>query len=759
MNFDLTGLNDEQMKPVLDTEGAVLVTAGAGSGKTRLLTHRIAHLIRNKSVSSYNILAITFTNKAAGEMKERLERMLGADASGLWVFTFHALCVRILRKFISAHFPEYTSSFSIYGEDEKERLVKRILKEDEVDDTAVKDIISALSNAKSNGHSPEEYKEIYAWRDDIDLIVKVYKKYEDALKKSNALDYDDLLIKAYKLLRAKAEVREYYQEKFRYIHVDEFQDTNTVQYDIVKILSGKHGNILAVGDEDQSIYGWRGANFRNIFNFTTDFKCKIYKLEQNYRSTKKILKVANTIISNNKTRLEKTLWTDNEDGEEVKFFPANSDREEADFVISTIRRLHDDEGVNYSDFAVLMRINALSRVFEERLIQYGVPHKIFGGFKFYDRKEVKDLLAYLKIICNHNDEDAILRVINFPKRGIGDGTVRQIRNYALVTGQSFYEVLYDIENNKDLPTAVINKAKAFGTVLKCMDNAYNQGITLFALVRYIIKLIGLKEYYAEDTDENEARRANIRELAHSIEQFENANPDLGLDEYLQQISLYSDLDEMDESDCVTLATVHSAKGLEFKNVFVVGLEEGIFPSSRADESDGEKEEERRLMYVAVTRAEKRLYLSMARTRFRFGEQQFCLPSCFLREGGFIAEESVPRRSGATEYDSGYRYGRYGGERSYQNSFGSKYNSEEVPLSGGSTKNYNLDFTKKKQSENSLAKKNYADYEVGVKIRHKKFGEGEIVGVTLSGSASIEVSFPNVGKLKLILDYAPIEIVK
>lgn len=760
MEFDLTGLNNEQLKPVLDTEGAVLVTAGAGSGKTRLLTHRIAHLIKNKGVRPYNILAITFTNKAANEMKERLTRMLESDASSLWVFTFHALCVRILRKFIEKFDVAYSSSFSIYGEDEKEHLIKRILKDEEIDDNSVKGVISAISDAKNNGYSPEQYAKIYEWRDDVDIITKAYTAYEKALKRANALDYDDLLIKAYRLLKVNAEAREYYQNRFQYIHVDEFQDTNVVQYDLIKILSGKYGNVLAVGDEDQSIYGWRGANFKNIFNFTTDFNAKIYKLEQNYRSTKKILAVANRIIGNNKTRLEKKLWTENGEGEDVKFFPASSDKEEADFVISTIRRLHDDEKRPYSDFAVLMRINALSRVFEEKMIQYGIPHKVYGGMKFYDRKEVKDLLAYLKIIGNHSDEEAILRVINFPKRGIGDATVNQIRNYALVSGRSFYDVLYGIEDNKDLPLSVIKKAQTFSTVLKCMDNAYKSGITLFDLVRYVIKLIGLKEYYAENTDENEMRKANIRELAHSIEQFENANPDFGLDEYLQQISLYSDTDEMDDSDCVTLATVHSAKGLEFSNVFVVGLEEGIFPNSRAEDNDNEKEEERRLMYVAVTRAEKRLYLSMARTRFRFGEMQFGLPSCFLAEGGFETEESSPRVSGRTEFDR-YSYGtRYSGERRYQNAYGSNYNSEEVPLSGGSgEKKYNLKFEPKSVTQNRQPKKDYSRFRVGVKVRHKKFGIGVVEKVTLEGNASIDVVFQGIGKLMLLLDYAPIEIVE
>lgn len=758
MEFDLSGLNEEQIKPVLDTEGAVLVTAGAGSGKTRLLTHRIAHLIKNKGVRPYNILAITFTNKAAGEMRERLSTMLKEDAGDLWVFTFHALCVRVLRRFITL-LGGYTPSFSIYGEDEKEHLIKRILKGMEVDASEHKSIICAISDAKSYGQSPDEYGKIYSWRDDVDTVVRAYAEYEKELKKANALDYDDLLIKAHTLLKGCSEAREYYQKKFHYIHVDEFQDTNKVQYDIVKLLAGGYGNVFVVGDEDQSIYGWRGANFRNIFDFTSDFKCRVYKLEQNYRSTKKILALANKIIVNNKSRLDKRLWTQNEDGADVKYYPAASDRAEADFVIGTIKRLCEDAGCKYSDFAVLMRINALSRAFEERMLQYGIPHKVYGGFKFYDRKEVKDLLAYLKIIGNHSDDEAILRVINFPKRGIGDGTVAQLQNYAKLTGQRLYDVIYGLDTNLELPMAVIKKASSFSTVLKCMDKAYRQGVSLFDLVCYIIKLIGLREYYAEDTEENAARKENIRELAHSVEQFQNANPDMGLDEYLQQISLYSDTDDMDDSDCVTLATVHSAKGLEFDTVFVVGLEEEIFPSSRADDGESDKEEERRLMYVAVTRAKKRLYLSMAKTRFRFGEQKYCLPSCFLREGGFVDDDALVRRARSSDYD-GYAYRGYGGARSYQSSYGPGYNAEEIPLSGGGEhKEYKLDFSKKTSSVETSQVKDFSRFRLGVKVRHKKFGEGEIVKVIESGNAAVEVLFPGVGKLMLLLAYAPLEIVE
>lgn len=751
MSLDLSKLNDEQIKPVLDTEGAVLVTAGAGSGKTRLLTHRIAHLIEDLGVKPYNILAITFTNKAANEMRERLISMLGDKAGDIWVFTFHALCIRILRRFIK-NLGGYSANFSIYGEQEKEHCIKRILKEMPVDDDIAKITIASISDAKTYGLTPDEYRKANSWREYIDVIAKVYFEYEKELKKCNALDFDDLLNKALYLLKHDDEAREYFQEKFRYIHVDEFQDTNTVQYNLIKILGAKHGNIFVVGDEDQSIYGWRGANFANIFDFTTDYPCKVYKLEQNYRSTKKILALANKIIKNNTTRLDKELWTENADGADVQFYAARTDGEEADYVVKNIITIKKSAGLKYSDFAVLMRINSLSRTFEEKLIQYGIPHKVYGGFKFYDRKEVKDLIAYLKILGNPNDDEAIMRVINFPKRGIGDGTVKQLVNYSLVSGQTLYDVIYGIEGNGDLPSGVIKKVLPFANVLQCMSNAYKSGCSLFDLVCYIIKLIGLKEYYSEDTEENEARKNNIRELAHGIEQYEQANPGAGLDDYLQQISLYSDLDEMDEAgDCVNLATVHSAKGLEFNVVFVVGLEEGIFPVSRRNDSSSETEEERRLMYVAVTRAKQRLFLSMARSRFRFGERQDCLPSEFLKEAGFV--ENRGYESPYARYGRGYGdYGSYRGERAYS-SYGDGYVREEVPLSGGERS------AKPAAESPSRPKVDPALFKPGTKVRHKKFGEGTIVKLDTSGEAYAEVNFPGLGKLMLLLAYAPLEIVE
>lgn len=752
MSFSLNSLNEEQLKPVMQTEGAVLVTAGAGSGKTRVLTSRIAYILNELKVKPYEILAITFTNKAANELRERLCGM-EAPANDVWGFTFHGFCLRILRKFIYK-LPNYNSNFSIYAEQEKEHCIKRIAKELSIDEKEIKNLIYNISQAKSLGISPAEFKSRYSFIDDCDTVAHVYAIYDKELQRQNALDFDDLLIKALYLLKNDEEVRTYCQTRFKYIHVDEFQDTNSVQYEILKILAAKNKNIFVVGDEDQSIYSWRGAVINILADFINTYNPSIYKLEQNYRSTKKILALANKIIANNTERLEKKLWTENADGADVKYYAARSDGDEADFVVQTIHNLKKTYNYKLSDFAILMRINALSRTFEERFMLYGVPHKIYGGFKFYERKEVKDILAYLKIIGNHNDNEAIARVINFPKRGIGDGTVQQLLNYANVNGTTLYDVIFGLDKNEDLPAGVIKKVLPFTNVLQCIDNAYNaykSGGTLFDLTCYIIRAGGFKEFYAENTEENEARKNNIRELAHGIEQFEQANPSAGLDEYLQQISLYSDLDEMDEAgDCVNIATIHSAKGLEFKVVFVVGLEDGVFPDSRKAESKGEMEEERRLMYVAVTRAKERLYLTRAKSRFRFGERKDAMPSEFLRECGF--EDEKPKESAYTHYSG--RYDSYRGERSYS-SYGDSYNREEVPVYSSQPREKKTVTTKITAPEKK-PQKDLSKFGAGCKVRHKKFGEGTVVSLDASGEPYVEVEFNGIGKLKLLLAYAPLE---
>lgn len=755
MNFDLSTLNKEQLAPVLDTEGAVLVTAGAGSGKTRLLTHRIAYILAEGKAERYNVLAITFTNKAAGEMRERLEKMVDG-AKDIWIFTFHALCVRILRKYIG-YFDGFTSNFSIYGENEKNNCVKRILKDmaakgkiSEPSDYE-KSVLNGISKAKENGLSPDEYANINKFMPDIDVMRAVFKEYEAAKIRANALDYDDLLIYARDLLKNCAEAREYYQKKFKYIHIDEFQDTNAVQYEIAALLAGGWGNIFAVGDEDQSIYGWRGADYRNIFNFQNDFKCKVYKLEQNYRSTEKILDVANKIIANNTNRFKKVLWTAKTKGSDVECYCAKTDRDEVNYVIKRISTLMNVNGYGYGDIAILMRVNSLSRAFEEGLLAYNLPYRVYGGFKFYERKEIKDVLAYMKLMVNPSDTEALLRIVNFPKRGIGDATVAQLVNYSSVTGTSLYDAIIAIDSNEDLPSKLTKKLTNLSETLKCFANAYDTGAGVAQLGKYVVKVLNLKDYYGGDDEENVNRRMNVKELLAGMEDFDKNNGGT-LEDYLQSISLYSDTDEDNGDNAITISTVHSAKGLEFKAVFIVGVEEGIFPSSSHASEPDEIEEERRLMYVAVTRAMERLYLTYTVSRFRFNKVTDSVPGRFLKEAGF----DVSRNNNKTNADKSARNGYYGfeygksgsyrGERAYSKTSDDRYAKEEVPVYSSYVK------------EIKTEKKDFSKFKKGMNVVHKKFGKGVINDIKGSGDACYaEVTFAGIGKLALMLAYAPIEI--
>lgn len=754
MNIDLSQLNEEQRLPVLHTEGAVLVTAGAGSGKTRLLTHRICHIINDLDVKPYNVLALTFTNKAANEMKERLERM-GCDNS-LWVFTFHALCVRILRKYIKLL--GFDGNFTIYDESEKNSVIKKILKEKNVDSDdglSPSDISSAISDAKTENISPETYGQINSFRPGIGVITEVFIEYNKALKRNNALDYDDLLNFAYKLLSEYEEVREFYSEKFRYIHIDEFQDTNTVQYNIVKLLASKWGNIFAVGDEDQSIYGWRGANYKNLFAFQRDFKgATTYKLQQNYRSTKRIIALANKVIKNNSQRLDKNLWTDNAEGSNVVFYCANSDKDEAQYFITVMKSLMTNYGYKMSDFAILMRINALTRSFEEKFMQYAIPHKIFGGFKFFERKEIKDILAYLKVLNNHDDEESLLRIANFPKRGIGDASLAQTVNYARLIDSSLFDVIYNVEQNPDLPKPLIRKLTPLSTALKCLVNAVEQNLKPSLLTKYMCKVVGIKAEYEEDTEENAEHRMNIKELVHGMEDFEKDNPDATLSDYLQNVSLYSDTDEMDEaSDYVTLATIHSAKGLEFKVVFLIGLDEGIFPSSRCVDDNDKLEEERRLLYVAITRARERLYITRAKTRFKFGSTEFCMPSRFCEEMGYT---QAKRTEEGNSLSGPYRKNEF--EHRYtKTAYNSPYNAEEVPLYGGPSQSPKLKIPQKSGAPVKSGGKDVSKFVEGARVRHTKFGEGVITKVVKTSEICVKVKFETC-ELMLMLNYAPLELI-
>ncbi len=773
MNDILAKLNEEQLKPVTDTEGAVLVLAGAGSGKTRVLTSRIAYLVEEKGVYPSSVLAITFTNKAANEMRERLSAMVDGSES-MWICTIHSMCVRILRMY--ADRLGYNKNFSIYSETERAAVIKKSFQECGFDDEKLlKNVKFHIANAKMLGQSPEEYAKNNADQRGIGDICAVYAAYCEHLKKNNALDFDDLLNEALRLLETDKDALEYLSGKFRYIHVDEFQDTNRVQYEIIRLLSTVHGNLFAVGDDDQSIYGWRGAKLENILGFEKDFPgAKVYKLERNYRSTKNILKLANAVIRNNGRRKDKQLWTQNGEGEEAQYYQAETETDEALYVARRINDLMNREGYSFSDFAVLMRINALTRSYEQEFAKYGVPYKVFGGFRFYERKEIKDLLAYLRIVNNPFDSEAVTRVINVPKRGIGARTVEVLEQYARETDLSVYDAVLDAE---ELPLNAGSKQKvrAFASLLK---ELVLKGAEMSAdeLVRDVINDTGMLSMYADDSDESINKKANIDEFVNSVDEFCRMNKGATLSDFLNQVTLSSDTDEMDESSYVTLATVHSVKGLEFKVVFVVGMEENVFPVSRAAYDDNELEEERRLLYVAITRAEERLFFTRSRSRYLYGERSMTLPSRFMGELASVMKVEEPPASNYTYRTApayggrpyGAPYGGYGARRTFSRSrdadeeeFG--YRSDLPPEETRSSSFSAGAGYRRAQSgagRSPSPAKDYAAFRTGVKVRHPKFGEGLIISTRGEGSAKVaNISFPGLGIKTLSLQIAPLTIVK
>lgn len=721
IEFLQSKLNSDQIKPVLETEGAVLVLAGAGSGKTRVLSYRIFHLVNDLKVYPSNILAITFTNKAADEMKERLSVMLD-DISGMWVCTIHSMCTKILRMHIDKL--GYTKDFTIYSATDSERVIKRLLNEKNIDDNKLKQFKWHISNAKNNNYSPDEYFKIGTNDKDI---INIYKAYEDVLKNNNSLDFDDLLVKTYCLLNNFTDIREYFQNKFKYIHIDEFQDTNEIQYKLALILAGKYGNIFVVGDDDQSIYSFRGAQVANIFNFQRHYSdVKIFKLEKNYRSTKKILEAANYIIKNNTSRMEKKLWTENSDGVKIENYSGYDENYEANYVVSTIKALV-DYGYNYSDFAILMRVNALSRTFETECLKYNVPARIFGGFKFFERKEIKDIISYLRIAVNPFDEEAILRVINVPKRAIGDAAVLSLKTYAAASGLSLYDVILNVEKS-DLPKTLVNKIIPFKNLVLDLLKA-NASMNLSEFIAYAVKATRIPEMFNDETEENVNKKLNIDEFVSAAKDFCGQNPDADLSNYLQSITLLSDMEE-DEigNNFVSIATIHSVKGLEFKVVFIVGLDETIFPVSRAGNTAEDLEEERRLMYVAITRAKERLYLTRAKSRFIYGERSLTLESRFLRElYGLIKPENLKRDIYS---DDGFS------ERLYKEPADTRNNKIYKPA----------------------PKKDFSGFTVGKKVMHAKFGEGTILKVTKDGTnVFCDIAFKGIGIKTMSLQFAPLTL--
>lgn len=760
MNYDEKELNEEQLLPLKQTAGAVLVTAGAGSGKTRLLTYRVAYLIEKIGVSPYNILAITFTNKAAGEMKERIAGMVyGADR--VWISTFHSMCAKILRMDIDALYP-FTKDFSIYSESDSDKVLKDVLSEYGISDDKIKKATSYhLSNWKNGSQTLEDYVNTHVDEYDIRKIGRYIISYQEKLKKNNALDFDDLLLKTVQLFKQNPEILNKYASRFEYILVDEFQDTNTVQYNLVKMLASVHGNVFAVGDEDQCIYSWRGANFQNIFNFKKDFpNVKVYKLERNYRSTNEIIQIANNVIKNNTTRLNKNMWTNKTGGDKPTLYNAYDERDEAIYVAKTIEKLV-FQGYDYKDIAVLMRMNALSRSFEEAFLSYNIPHRIFGGFKFYERAEIKILIGYLRLFINPKDDVSFARIINFPKRGIGDGTIEKLAS--LDVNKSLLENCLS-ENLKE-NTTLYKKFQGFVDVFNQLSLISQKPLGDF--VENVVTKFGIRSAYNPKDEEDLDRLMNIDQFISSVKEFESLNENATLGEFLESITLKSDNDEIGQSGAVTIATVHAVKGLEFKVVFVIGLEEGIFPISRALNSQAELEEERRLMYVALTRAEEKLYLSYASKRYMYRESQYQNPSRFCREIGLLSLEKKENKSyNADRTFSGYSSYNYGnnfnkGYNGYKtnsnienNDFGDYFSSDYAPKKPLFNKTEFL----KQEVEDAKPKKDVSIYKVGQKVYYQRFGNGQIESISDDGLVA-DILFEDFGRKSLMLETAQIDILE
>ena len=750
-------LNEPQREAVLHTDGPLLILAGAGSGKTRVLTHRIAYLIDERGVNPWNILAITFTNKAAEEMRQRVDSLVSFGAESIWVSTFHSACVRILRRFIDRL--GYDNRFTIYDTDDQKTLMKEVCRKVDIDTKVYKErnLLAAVSSAKNEMILPDEF-ELNAGGDFGQLkIAKVYREYEAQLKANNALDFDDLLVKTVQLLETQPDVLEYYQERFRYIMVDEYQDTNTVQLRLVRLLAGKYRNLCVVGDDDQSIYKFRGANIRNILDFEHEFPdAHVVRLEQNYRSTGNILNAANGVIRNNRNRKEKTLWTDNGDGEKIQLRQFDTAFDEAEYIAEDIKK-EVQEGASYNDSAVLYRTNAQSRLFEEKFIAMNIPYKIVGGINFYARREIKDLLAYLKTVDNGQDDLAVRRIINVPKRGIGLTTINRIQESADERGIGFYEALLA----PDLIPGVGRSASKLDSFAALIE--YFKGQTekesITDLLREIIEKTGYVESLeAEDKVEAESRIENIDELVNKAAAYEEDCQDRGeeasLSGFLEEVALVADIDSLDEDqDYVVLMTLHSAKGLEFPHVYLAGMEDGLFPSYMTITSDDNEdlEEERRLCYVGITRAEEKLTLTCARRRMVRGETQFNKMSRFIKE---IPMELI---------DTGNRKIEEGTQIPVQNTyshakeafrarpFASQFSASQ---SSGKTTGKQPFSSLQKGSQILAGKSGSLSYQVGDRVRHTKFGEGTVLEIKEGGrDYEVTVEFDSAGVRKMFAMFA------
>lgn len=752
----MAGLNDKQFEGVQQTEGPVLLLAGAGSGKTRVLTHRIAYLIEKKNVNPYNILAITFTNKAAEEMRERVDHIVSFGAQSVWVSTFHSLCVRILRRYIKEL--DYDTNFTIYDSDDQKTLIKNCLKKLNMDPKQYPErmMMSEISKAKERFVSPDEYDREASGQYRKMQIAKVYHEYQARLRQNNALDFDDLLYKTVELFQFHPEILDGYQERFRYIMVDEYQDTNHIQFLLIKQLASKYRNLCVVGDDDQSIYKFRGANIYNILNFEQEYpEAKVIKLEQNYRSSGNILKAANGVISNNEGRKEKALWTAAPDGDPIIFSLYDTDYMEADEVINEIMRQRRTEGCDYNRFAILYRTNAQSRIFEERLVLRNIPYRVIGGQNFYGRKEVKDLISYLKAVDNGRDDMAIRRIVNVPKRGIGVASVDKIQDYADNFEMSLLEAMFEVSNVPGVGRAVA-KVEGFTDLIMEFRNMLRDGATLTELYDAIIERTGYwDELVAEGTDEAEGRMENLNALKDKIATYEDGCEYPDLSGLLEEIALVADVDSMIESeDKVLLMTLHSAKGLEFPCVFLVGMEDRLFPSGMAMDSDDPDAlgEERRLCYVGITRAKEQLFLSAARQRMMRGTTNYNAVSRFVKE----IPEDVIKMNGNGSYAIRKQNEMLQQARSSIASKSASVTAKPYSYGGVSTSSKtNVPFGKEFKVERLEV-----DYAVGDTVLHVKFGKG-VVTALVSGGKDYEVTvdFENVGTKRMFASFAKLKKVE
>lgn len=812
----LEGLNPQQKEAVEHFKGPLLILAGAGSGKTRVLTHRIAYLIDHYDVNPYHILALTFTNKAAGEMRERVDQIVGFGAENIWVSTFHSTCVRILRRYIEVL--GYKRSFTIYDADDQRALMREIIKYLDLDPKKYKEraFLNVISNAKDELIGPEDYAARAQGDGMREIYARAYQEYEKRLHDANALDFDDLICKTIQMFQENRDILSYYRNRFRYILVDEYQDTNTAQFKLISLLAstpsddcGVEHNLCVVGDDDQSIYKFRGANIMNILNFEQEYPdTRVIRLEENYRSTQNILDAANAVIHNNTKRKEKALWTRKDKGDSIYYSQFENEYEEAESVSSAIAHAVSNGKADYKDFAILYRTNAQSRVFEEKLINYNIPYRIVGAVNFYQRKEIKDILAYLRTIENGMDDISAKRIINVPKRGIGLTTIDRVSNYAIIHGTSFYSALQDYEYIENIGRSAAKLGSFVGLIESFRTNLEDPDYSIEQLIRDVVEQSGYEAMLAEDdSEESQARLENIEELINKAASYEEDHEEEGatLGGFLEEVALVADIDNVDDStDIVLLMTLHSAKGLEFPYVYLVGMEDGIFPGAMAvygedpDQAAEEMEEERRLCYVGITRAMKKLSLSCARSRFRNGEHQFNRPSRFISEipryllhagsnsstassGGVSAAEflkhqpggsfsfgagtgsSSTRRSGSTRSNTGgYGTGTWNPameQRTKQ--AGHARGKSGLDLLAGNpmiSKGFGGSYkTPSAKSSSAAGNSQTLSYSEGDRVRHMRFGEGSVQKITPSGADfEVTVAFDNGNTRKMLSSFAKLK---